>query len=97
LPKQAKTIKDAYAYPVPFKPSAGHTVINFKLYSPQNVILRIYSIAGELIFEKTGITAGTYQWNAKNNQDEPVASGVYIYFLTDDTKEKKIGKIMIIR
>ena len=98
-PKQTMTIKDAYAYPVPFKPNSGlgHTVINFKLYSPQNVILRIYNIAGELIFEKTGITAGTYQWNAKNNQDEPVASGVYIYFLTDDTKEKKIGKIMIIR
>ena len=55
------------------------------------------TFAGELVFEKTGITAGAYQWNAKNNQDEPVASGVYIYFLTDDTKEKKMGKIMIIR
>jgi|GEM_PF-5865246 len=97
LPRTAKTIKDAYAYPVPFKPSAGHTGINFRLYSNLNVVLRIYNIAGELVFEQTGITSGLYMWNAKNNWEEPVASGVYIYFLTDDTREKKIGKIIVIR
>jgi len=49
------------------------------------------------VFEKTGITIDPYPWDVKNNFGEQVASGVYIYFLTDDTKEKKIGKIVIIK
>jgi len=99
LPKAAMSIKDAYAYPIPFKPNSGlgHTAISFKLYSTLNVLLRIYNIAGEMIFEQTGITVDPYIWSVVNNWGEPVTSGVYIYFLTDDTKERKIGKIMIIR
>jgi len=97
LPKAAVTIKDAYAYPIPFKPSQGHTAISFKLYSTLNVLLRIYNIAGELVFEKTDITTDPFVWSVVNNWDEPIASGVYIYFLTDSTLERKIGKIMIIR
>ena len=92
---QIKSIKDAYAYPCPFKPGLGHTVIHFSNLT-SNVMLRIYNIAGELIFEKSALS-GSYDWPVWNNFNEPVASGVYIYFLTDDTKEKKIGKIMIIR
>ncbi|PIV57223.1 hypothetical protein COS16_01455, partial [Candidatus Desantisbacteria bacterium CG02_land_8_20_14_3_00_49_13] len=99
LPKAAMTIKDAYAFPVPFKPNSGlgHTAISFKLYSTLNVLLRIYNISGELVFEQTGITTDPYIWNVLNNWSEPIASGVYIYFLTDSTLERKIGKIMIIR
>jgi len=99
LPKAAPSIKDAYAFPVPFKPNSGlgHTAISFKLYSTSNILLRIYNIAGELVFEQAGITVDPYIWSVINNWNEPVASGVYIYFLTDDTKERKIGKIMIIR
>jgi hypothetical protein len=89
------SITDAYAYPVPFKPSSGYTVIHFKGLTT-NVTLRIYNISGELVFEKSGIVIDPYVWDVKNNWGEPVASGVYIYFLTDDTREKKIGKIMII-
>ncbi|PIZ14669.1 hypothetical protein COY52_11535, partial [Candidatus Desantisbacteria bacterium CG_4_10_14_0_8_um_filter_48_22] len=99
LPKATITIKDAYAYPIPFKPNSGlgHTAINFKLYSTLNVLLRIYNIAGELVFEQTGITNDPYIWSVINNWGEPVTSGVYIYFLTDDTKERKLGKIVVIR
>jgi len=98
LPKAAMTIKDAYAYPIPYKPNSGlgHTAINFKLYST-NVLLMIYNIAGELIFEQASITTDPYIWAVVNNWNEPVVSGVYIYFLTDDTKEKKLGKIVIIK
>ena len=92
---QVKSIKDAYAYPVPFKPGPGHTAIRFTGLT-SNVQLRIYNIAGELIFEKDNLS-GNYDWHAQNNYNEPVSSGVYIYFLTDDTKEKKIGKIVVIR
>ncbi|PIZ15906.1 hypothetical protein COY52_08565, partial [Candidatus Desantisbacteria bacterium CG_4_10_14_0_8_um_filter_48_22] len=99
LPKAAMTIKDAYAYPIPFKPNSGlgYTAIRFKLYSIQNVLLRIYNIAGELVFEQTGITNDPYIWSVINNWGEPVVSGVYIYFLIDDTKERKLGKIVVIR
>ena len=48
------------------------------------------------MFEKANLST-TYSWDVKNNFYEPVASGVYIYFLTDDTREKKTGKIVVIR
>jgi len=49
------------------------------------------------VFEQTGITNDPYIWSVINNWGEPVTSGVYIYFLTDDTKERKLGKIVVIR
>jgi len=44
---------------------------------------------------------GEWKWNMRNDKNEEVVSGVYIYLITnpDDKtgKEKCIGKIIIVR
>jgi flagellar hook assembly protein FlgD len=64
---------------------------------PENVTIRIYNIAGELIMIEENINSGFFNWNAKNEAGEKVASGVYIYIITDDKGGIKKGKIAIIR
>jgi hypothetical protein len=69
-------------YPNPFNPE---TTIAFNLATPGKVGLRVYNIRGELV--KTLVnetkTAGHYsvRWNGIDNNNRPVASGVYLYRL----------------
>ena len=50
----------------------------------------------ELIFEvKTD--SYEYPWNIKNKSRKNISSGVYIYIVSNNNGEKKIGKIAIIR
>ena len=75
-------------YPNPFNPE---TWIPYTLSNPAEVIVTIYAADGQLI--RTLVLGhrpiGTYQsksraayWDGKNEQGEPVASGVYFYTLT---------------
>ena len=75
-------------YPNPFNPE---TWIPYQLAEPAEVMLRIYTINGELIRTLTlgHQSAGIYQtrtraahWDGRNALGEPVASGVYFYTLT---------------
>lgn len=67
-------------YPNPFN---NTTIIEFNLNTKTNVELNLFSVDGRLIntFFKGFLTAGTYQYNFKNNN---LASGVYIYTLSTD-------------
>ncbi len=67
-------------YPNPF---VEKTEIPILLYRPENVRVKIYNLAGELV--KT-VFSGRQQaalrrfiWNGTNNWDQPVASGRYFY------------------
>ena len=57
---------------------------------PQGTKLRIYTISGELVYQKENFGANPV-WELKD-----VSSGVYIYIL-DDGKDKVIGKVGVIR
>jgi len=80
-------------YPNPFNPS---TVISYQLATSSNVKLTIYNMLGQKI--KTLVnsyqSAGehTITWNATDNSNNPVSSGVYFYSLTSDasTVQKKM-------
>jgi hypothetical protein len=69
-------------YPNPFNPS---TTISFLIPVPTRVALKVYNVQGNLI--KTLLdqmqNAGVYSvvWNGTNNQEERVASGLYVYRL----------------
>ena len=73
----------AQNYPNPFNPT---TQIRFALPQAENVSLRIYDVAGQLI--KTLISgnmdAGYYniQWDGSNQYGSKVASGIYLYRIT---------------
>ncbi len=92
----ATDLSDAYAYPVPFIPSRGHTDITFTEISPLCTI-KIYTLNGELVrtIEHTsGITS--HPWDATNDRGDRLASGVYLYLIENDRNKKK-GKLIIIR
>lgn len=90
-------LSNAYAFPVPFKPSLGHQQIGFKNLSDIGTI-KVYTINGELVRELP-ITAGQQgivYWDVTNSNGEPVASDVYLYLIQND-QQKKTGKLMIVR
>ncbi len=85
-------------YPNPFNPE---TWIPYQLSEPAEVVLRIYTVNGELVRTLAlGHTpAGIYQsrsravyWDGKNDVGEAVASGIYFYSLTvgDFTATRKM-------
>ena len=90
----AKDLEGVIVYPNPVNVN-DVAFVNFKDLT-ENSNIKIYTIAGDLVFEKN-INTGSYQWNIQNNNDKNIKSGVYIYLITNDTGEKKIGKFAIIR
>lgn len=89
-------LSGAHCYPVPFKPSAGHTKITFTGLT-RSARIRIYTISGELVrtLDKAD-TGETLVWNARNARGTAVDSGVYLYLIESAVQAKK-GKLMIIR
>lgn len=83
-------------YPNPFKPSKGHTYVKFDNLT-ENTRIRIFTLAGDFVFEKEDIDFGDFIWTAVNQSGKEVASGVYICMITNDLGEKKILKIAVIR
>jgi len=89
-------LDSAFAWPVPFKPAAGHTLIHFDNLSPSSKI-KIFTAMGALVKELSNDNGGTsVTWNVKNETGENVASGVYLFQIKATASEKR-GKIVIIR
>ncbi|MFH1541234.1 MAG: gliding motility-associated C-terminal domain-containing protein [Elusimicrobiota bacterium] len=105
LPPLYTNLSNVKAYPNPYKPGSNGDFDNtslgegmvFSNLTPEFNI-KIFNIAGELVFEYEGESDvyGNYLWNTKNNQGAKLHSGLYIYFIKNDTQQKK-GKVSIIR
>lgn len=84
-------------YPNPFNSS---TTINFKIHKSEKIKLIIYTITGQIIsiLINRYILAGNHQiiWNAKDNNESQLASGIYIYTLIGDNW-KISKKLLLIR
>jgi hypothetical protein len=95
----AASLAQAHAYPVPYRPSLGHTKITFTDLT-QDVTVTVYTINGERVktLGKNDSTA-TLDWNpVANDNGTTVASGLYLFIIKDAvTGEKKTGKIIVIR
>ncbi|MFH1282631.1 MAG: Ig-like domain-containing protein [bacterium] len=89
------SIDNVLIYPVPFRPSLGHTEVTF-LRLPLNTELKILNIAGEIIREYSAPDQGQIIWDVKNNNGEEVASGVYLA-LIKSSGSAKIYKIAVQR
>ncbi|UCE26483.1 MAG: M28 family peptidase, partial [Candidatus Coatesbacteria bacterium] len=86
--------EDIIAYPNPARPSdAGITFTNL----PDNVTLTLYNVAGERVFERSGVIGDETLWTRINDRGNPVASGVYIYRITDVDGNHTTGKVAVIR
>ena len=90
------TPSSIYAYPVPYKPSLGHTRIRFDALS-STAKIKIYDLSGECVKIINKSDSNSYiEWNVKGDNGSNLASGVYFYTVVSGS-ESKTGKIMIIR
>ena len=84
-------------YPNPFNPS---TVINYSLQKPATVELFIYDMLGrrvaDLVNKKQ--TAGTYSvnWNAADDDGNPLAAGIYFYKLQTESFSQ-VKKMILVK
>jgi len=101
------TLGNVAVYPNPFKPNSdlGHEYITFGSKKELNrrltsyATIKIYTVSGDLVktIEVTPQDNGQKVWYADNDAGQKVASGVYIYLITNPQGEKCIGKLAIIR
>jgi hypothetical protein len=95
-------------YPNPFHPKEAPTTIAYKISDDATVTLRIYTLSGGLVFQKTfdqgtpgGLTGlNEFQWDGRNGDGEFVASGGYIVVVeavgngeTLQTMRRKVGVV----
>lgn len=75
-----KSFKLLQNYPNPFNPT---TIIEYEIPEKGSVDVNIFSINGQLVktFHNNYSSAGAYHvvWNGKNDADQTVTSGLYIY------------------
>ncbi len=91
----ADDLENVIAYPNPWKHGMGINVITFDNLM-ENSKIQIYTFSGNLVFE-VEVDSVDYQWDLKNKDGNDIASGIYIYFITDDKGKEKSGKFAIIK
>ena len=88
---------DVIVYPNPWKHNDNSGYITFKNLTTDTKI-DIFSLSGELVrsLENT-YGDDLVEWNLDNLQGQKVASGVYIYLITNSSGAKSKGKLAIVR
>ncbi len=83
-------------YPNPYKPSRHSTggIIFGNLKAGAKI--RVYNIAGEKIYDTTIGVDGNFLWKVKNNSNNDIASGIYIYYVESGGNTYK-GKMAVER
>jgi ligand-binding sensor domain-containing protein len=88
----AKNLTEVVPYPNPFVITEGTEKLTFDRL-PYQAKIKIYTVAGELVRE---INAGD-QWDGRNKGGELVSGGMYLFYISDVSGKKAVGKIAVIR
>ncbi len=88
----AKDLTEVTPYPNPFIISDGTEELTFDRL-PYQARVRIYTVAGELVAK---IESGD-EWNGRNQAGELVSGGIYLFYVSDASGDKAVGKIAVIR
>ena len=84
-------------YPNPYNKNENNKII-FENIPAGNTKIKIYNISGEKVFEiNKDITDGKYEWDIKNNNNHTLSSGIYFYIISDESNNRKMGKLAIIK
>jgi hypothetical protein len=83
-------------YPNPWRSDkhAGKNVIFANL--PLSSTVKIFTVSGHLARD-LGTVNGSVAWDLTNDSGDKVASGVYIYLITDSQGDKVKGKVAVIK
>ncbi|MCX5782502.1 MAG: glycosyl hydrolase [Elusimicrobia bacterium] len=98
-------LNNVKVYPSPYKPGSGGVFDNGILgegivfdYLTTSANIKIFSLAGELVAELIETDGnGICVWNARNQSGNKVASGIYVYLITnpENGSQKAKGKLAI--
>jgi len=97
------TIKEAYNYPNPFQ---NDTYFTFRLSSPSEISIKIYTQFGRLIKNIEGIFGNNgfnkVYWNGMDEDGDRLANGVYLYKiiakdLNSGERTENIGKLVVMK
>ncbi len=90
-------------FPQPFDPSVQQVKIPYPFTETSGATLSVYDMSGDLVNKLQGdvnvmrYLRGTYfVWDGRNSAGRNVASGVYIYVVSDGSKSA-VGKIAVVR
>lgn len=88
----------AHAYPTPFEPAKGHDRITFTRLPPETII-RVYTVSGRLVktLSKNDSTDSIIWRPVANERGAPLASGVYLFVVSQPGFPSKRGKIMVLK
>ena len=91
----SKPHSDIHAFPNPVRPGYDGPIA-IKGFT-RNGIVHITNAAGHTVYSTTA-NGGQAIWNGRNHDGEPVASGVYYVFASDEQgNNRSVAKILIIR
>lgn len=97
MSKVTEGFEELIVYPNPFKVREAKDGLVKFINLPNKVTLQIYSIAGELVYDKEYVdTKGGITWSGKNNSGKRVATGIYVYLLKGDNGHRKKGRLSVI-
>jgi hypothetical protein len=100
IPSQTpeKNLSKAYVYPSVFRPDSGLQGITFKRLGSYTR-LQVYNLKGELVYSVSRKTPdGTLFWKIENTRKNyAVASGIYIYTISDASGNSNQGKLVVIK
>lgn len=82
-------------FPNPFRPSRGHTSVTIDQLTSFATV-GVYTMTGELVRTLTADGTGAVTWDARNDGNADIASGVYM-LLSKGGGRKKTSKIVIQR
>jgi len=94
LTKSAENLKNIIIYPQPAGKNSN--AVTFANITP-NTEIKIFDVNGKLVVDlKEENNDGGIKWDMKNDKNERVAAGIYIFYATNEN-ETKTGKIAIVR
>jgi hypothetical protein len=93
----AENLRAVIVYPNPFRPrSAKDNVLKF-IGLTDDARLEIFTISGDLVWRQSiNHTGGGTTWDGRNLEGKEVASGLYVYQITNSRGEKNTGRISVI-
>ncbi|UCF79092.1 MAG: T9SS type A sorting domain-containing protein [Candidatus Eiseniibacteriota bacterium] len=93
----ADDLNGVIVYPNPFRPrSAKDHVLKF-IGLTDRVEIKIFTLSGDIVWSRRlTYTGGGATWDGRNLEGKEVASGLYVYQITNARGEKSTGRISVI-